>query len=75
MDSQMSMQDRNPLPTEDESPLPTEDEIASATPTLPAPPMRMNAGRGRSVLSWALDAEPGALHQAQRTARQPRRVG
>ena len=34
-------------------------------------PQRIEAGKGRSVLSWAPDAEPNTLVQAQRTARSP----
>ena len=36
-----------------------------------AAPRRIQAGKGRSVLSWAPDAEPNTLLQAQRTARSP----
>ncbi len=34
-------------------------------------PQRIDAGGGRRVVSWASDAEPGTLLQAQRTARSP----
>ena len=34
-------------------------------------PFAIKAGRGGNVLSWALDAEPGTVEQAKRTARSP----
>lgn len=34
-------------------------------------PFAIEAGRGGNVLSWALDAEPGTVEQAKRTARSP----
>ena len=34
-------------------------------------PFAIDAGKGKTVLSWALDAEPGTVLQAQRTARSP----
>ena len=34
-------------------------------------PARLAAGRGRAVMNWAIDADPGALRQAQRIARSP----
>ena len=36
-----------------------------------AGPVRIDAGAGSSVVSWAFDAEAGTLVQAQRTARSP----
>ena len=34
-------------------------------------PSVLDAGKGKTVLNWALDAEPGTVLQAQRTARSP----
>ena len=34
-------------------------------------PCAIDAGKGKTVLSWALDAEPATVLQAQRTARSP----